>query len=56
LAPMFVVSTNCIDQWVLEFVVSNTSDYRQQAMGKLYFVGFLLSWFKSRVRFFSKMC
>ena len=44
LAPIFVVSTKCIDPWVLEFVVSNITGDHQ--MGKLYFVGFFFSWFK----------
>jgi len=35
-APIFVVSTKCIDPWVLEFVVSNIIGDHQ--MGKLYFV------------------
>ena len=38
LAPIFVVSTKCIDPWVLEFMVSNIIG--DQQMGKLYFVGF----------------
>ena len=37
-------STECIDPWVLEFVVSNTTGNNQWE--KLYFVGFLFSWFK----------
>jgi hypothetical protein len=41
LAPIFLDSTKCIDPWVLEFVVSNTTG--NKSMGKLYFVGFLFS-------------
>ena len=41
--PIFVVSTKSIDPSVLKFVVPNT---RQQSMRKLYFIGFLFSWFK----------
>ena len=44
LAPIFVVSTKCIDPWVLEIVVSNTTENNQWQT--LYFVGFLFSWFK----------
>jgi hypothetical protein len=44
LLSIFVVSAKCIDPWVLEFVVSNST--RQQSMRKLYFVGFQCSWFK----------
>jgi hypothetical protein len=29
LAPIFVVSTNCIDPWVLEFVLSNITGNNQ---------------------------
>jgi hypothetical protein len=43
LAPIFLVSTKCIDPWVLELVVSNITG---KSMGKLYFVWFLFSWFK----------
>jgi hypothetical protein len=43
-APIFVVSTKCIDPWVLECVFSNIIGDHQ--MRKLYFVGFLFSWFK----------
>jgi len=50
LAPIFVVSTKCIDPWVLEFVVFK--HYRQQSMEKLHFVGFLFSWFKHKNRKF----
>jgi hypothetical protein len=45
LTPIVAVAITCIDPWVLEFMVSNTT-YRQQSMGKLYFVGFLFLWFK----------
>jgi len=29
LTPIFVVSTKCIDHWVLEFVFSNTTENNQ---------------------------
>jgi len=29
LLPIFLVSTKCIDPWVLKFVVSNTTDNSQ---------------------------
>jgi cytosine/uracil/thiamine/allantoin permease len=43
MTPIFVVSTKCIDPWVLEFVVSNIIGDHQ--MGKLYFVGFFFFFF-----------
>jgi hypothetical protein len=39
-----VVSSKCIDPWVLELKVSK--HYKQQSIGKLDFIGFLFSWFK----------
>ena len=30
LAPIFVLSTKCIDSWVLEYVVSNTTSNNNQ--------------------------
>jgi hypothetical protein len=35
-----IVNTKCNDLWVLELVVFK--HYRQQSMGKLFFVGFLI--------------
>jgi hypothetical protein len=42
LAPIFVVSTKCSDTCVLGCF----KHYRQKSMGKLFFIGFLFSWFK----------
>jgi hypothetical protein len=46
LAPFFVLSTKCIDPWVLEFVVSNVTGNNHWENYILFFFNFLNSWFK----------
>jgi len=47
---LLFVGTNCRGfykmLWSLGFWIRGFKHYRQQSMGKLYFVGFLFSWFK----------